>query len=113
MRRFSILMLLLAVACSVRAQVLVSGRVLDDRQQPVPYASIALTDGRTGTASNEVGEFSLKLPVLPQQLTVLSIGYERATVPVTQAGPLPAPIVLRASAVQLPEVTVRANGMSF
>lgn len=110
MRRLIIPGLLLAATCSVHAQIIVSGRLVDDKQQPVPYASIALADGRTGTASNEVGEFSLKLSALPQQLTVLSIGYERATVPVTQAGPLSAAIVLRASAVQLPEVTVRANG---
>ncbi|GAB3571534.1 peptidase associated/transthyretin-like domain-containing protein [Hymenobacter daeguensis] len=102
--------LLLLKLTAAPAQVLVSGRLVDEKQQPVPYASIALADGRTGTASNEVGEFSLKLPALPQLLTVLSIGYERTTVPVTQAGPLPAAILLRASAVQLPEVTVRANG---
>lgn len=97
-------------AVSAQAQFLVSGRLVDERQQPVPYASVTLADGRTGTASNEVGEFSLRLSALPQQLTVLSIGYERATIAVTQAGPLPTPVVLRPSAVQLPEVTVRANG---
>lgn len=110
MRRALFLLLLLFVATTASAQMLVSGRLVDEKQQPVPYASIALADGRTGTASNEVGEFSLKMPALPQQLTVLSIGYERATVLVTQAGALPAAIVLRASAVQLSEVTVRANG---
>jgi hypothetical protein len=102
--------LLLLKLTAAPAQILVSGRLIDEKQQPVPYASIALADGHAGTASNEVGEFSLKLPALPQQLVVLSIGYERAMVQVTQAGPLSEPIVLRASAVQLPEVTVRANG---
>ncbi len=92
-----------------RAQILVSGRLVDEHGQPVPYASVASADGRTGTASNEVGEFSLKIAALPQPLTVLSIGYERAIVTVTQAGALPAAVVLRPSAVELPEVTVRAN----
>ena len=106
-----LLMIFLAFpALSAAAQgVVVSGRLVDEHQQPVPYASVALADGRTGTVSNEVGEFSLRLPALPQQLTVLSIGYERAVIAVTRAGPLPAAVVLRASAVQLPEVTVRAN----
>ena len=99
----------LLATTSIHAQNLVSGRLVDEHQQPVPYASIALVDGSTGTASNEVGEFSLKLPAFPQQLTVLSIGYERTTIAVTQAGPLPV-VVLHASAVVLPEVTVRANG---
>lgn len=100
---------LLLLAFISPAQTLISGRLVDERQQPIPFASVALADGQTGTASNEAGEFSLRVPALPQQLTVLSIGYERATLAITKAGPLPAPVVLRASAVQLPEVTVRAN----
>jgi hypothetical protein len=108
MRLFFCLLVLL-VALPGMAQVQVSGRLIDERQQPVPYASIALADGQAGTASNEVGEFTLKLPALPQQLTILSIGYERAIIEVTQAGTLPSAVVLIASAVQLPEVTVRAN----
>ena len=100
---------LLLAMLPVSAQVVVSGRLVDEQQQPVPYASISLADGRSGTASNEVGEFSLKVPVLPQQLIVLSMGYERATVTASQAGALAAVVVLHPSAVQLPEVTVRAN----
>lgn len=92
-----------------QAQIVVSGRLVDERQQPVPYASVALGDGSTGTASNEVGEFSLKVPSLPQQLIILSMGYERTLLTPDKAGPLAAPVVLRPSAVQLPEVTVRAN----
>ena len=107
MRYFVLLWALLAVP--VQAQVLVAGRVVDEKGRPVPYASVALADGHTGTATNEVGEFSLKVPQLPQQLTVLSIGYERAGPSATQAGRLPADVVLKTSALQLPEVTVRAN----
>lgn len=88
---------------------MVSGRLVDEQQRAVPYASVSTADGTTGTASNEVGEFSLKLSALPQPLTVLSIGYERVVITATQAGALPAPVVLKASTVQLPEVTVRAN----
>jgi hypothetical protein len=109
MRTFFLGWLLLA-ALTGQGQILVTGRLVDERQQPVPFASIALADGRTGTASNEVGEFSLRVPALPQQLVVLSIGFERGIIVVNQAGPLPVPVVLKASAVQLPEVTVRANG---
>ncbi|MBO2007861.1 carboxypeptidase-like regulatory domain-containing protein [Hymenobacter negativus] len=110
MRYLFLFGLLMAMMGSVQAQITVSGRLVDEKQQPVPYASVALADGRTGTASNEAGEFSLKLSVLPQLLTVLSIGYERKVISVTQAGAMSTPVLLRASAVQLPEVTVRANG---
>ena len=107
MRYFFLLLLALATLPS-QAQFLVSGKLLDEHQQPVPFASVALADGRSGTASNEVGEFSLRLAALPQDLIVLSIGYERATVHIEKAGVLASPIILKASQVQLPEVTVRA-----
>ncbi|OGX81578.1 carboxypeptidase-like regulatory domain-containing protein [Hymenobacter coccineus] len=112
MRYFYCLLGALLVLCAhgpAAAQVLVTGRVVDEKGQPVPYASVALADGHTGTATNEVGEFGLRVPALPQPLTVLSIGYERTGALATQAGPLPAAIVLKASAVELPEVTVHAN----
>lgn len=102
-------LLVLLSGCPAVAQGVVTGRVVDEKGQPVPYASVALADGRTGTATNEVGEFSLRVPALPQQLVVLSIGYGRAGALATQAGALPVVIVLKASAVELPEVTVRAN----
>ena len=89
----------LLLAFSARAQFFVSGQLLDEHHRPVSFASVALPDGQAGTASNEVGGFRLRLPALPQQLTVLSIGYERAVINVVQAGPLPAAVVLRASAV--------------
>ena len=50
-----------AGALPASAQFFVSGQLLDEYQQPVSFASIALADGRTGTASNEVGEFSLRV----------------------------------------------------
>lgn len=69
-----------------------TGRVVDERDQPVPYASVALANGRTGTATNGVGEFGLRVSALPQPLTVLSIGYERAGALATQAGACQPPL---------------------
>ncbi|TPG71954.1 carboxypeptidase-like regulatory domain-containing protein [Hymenobacter nivis] len=112
MRYFYCLLGALLLLCAhgpAAAQGLVTGRVVDEKGQPVPYASVALADGRTGTATNEVGEFVLRVLALPQPLVVLSISYARAGALAVQAGPLATSIVLKASAVALPEVTVRAN----
>jgi hypothetical protein len=84
----------------------VEGRVLDERQQPVPYASVAWVNGAGGTATNEIGEFRLRAPALPLRLVALSIGYGRTELDVPSAG-APLTLVLKASAVALPEVTVR------
>ncbi|MGI4885112.1 MAG: carboxypeptidase regulatory-like domain-containing protein [Janthinobacterium lividum] len=72
-----------------------TGRVVDEKGQPVPYASVALAHGRTGTATNEIGEFGLRVPALPQPLTVLRIGYGRAGALATQVGPCQLPLCLK------------------
>jgi len=79
---------------------------MDEQQQPVPYANVGLADGSNGTATNEIGEFSLRANALPQRLVVLSMGYSRTEVEV-QAEKVPLLITLKASVVALPEVKVR------
>lgn len=100
------LVLLLPAGSAAAQSVLVLGRVVDEQRRPVPYANVGLADGSNGTATNEVGEFSLRAPGLPQQLVVLSMGYARLQTEVREVG-APVLLVLQPSAVALPEVTVR------
>ncbi|UOR03818.1 carboxypeptidase-like regulatory domain-containing protein [Hymenobacter aerilatus] len=106
LRRASVVCYLLFASYTAFSQsIRLTGKVEDAQHQPVPYASVALPDGAAGTATNEVGEFSLTVPVLPQRLVVLSIGYARTEVVAASAAPLT--ITLPPSTVQLPEVVVR------
>lgn len=102
----SVLIGLLVQLPALSQTVVVSGKVVDARQQPVPYASVGWADGSNGTATNEVGEFSLRAAALPQRLVVLSMGYERTETEV-RAAAVPLLLVLPLSAVALPEVRVR------
>ncbi|UOG76310.1 carboxypeptidase-like regulatory domain-containing protein [Hymenobacter tibetensis] len=86
--------------------ITVTGQVLDGLQRPVPYASVGVKGSQQGTATNEVGEFSLRVATLPQRIEVLSIGYAPKLVSVGAAD-VPLVVVLQASAVALPEVRVR------
>jgi CarboxypepD_reg-like domain len=86
----------------------VQGRVVDAQQQPVPFVSVALADGSQGTATNEVGEFRLRLPAPAAQLVVFGVGYQRTTVPVPADGK-PLAVTLPASVVALPEVRVSSQ----
>ncbi len=106
MRTILSVILLLLLQLPGLSQTVVKGKVVDEQQQPVPYATVGWVDGSTGTATNEVGEFSLQAPALPQRMVVLSMGYGRAEAVVTTAQ-TPVHVVLKASAVALPEVTVR------
>lgn len=97
----------LLLASQVATQdVILTGRVVDQQNRPVPYASVGVKNSQQGTATNEIGEFSLRVATLPQQLEVLSIGYSATTVLVSSPAQQ-LTIQLPASAVALPEVRVR------
>ena len=107
MKRLSITSALLLAASAVLAQnSTLTGQVVDGLQRPVPYASVGVKGSQQGTATNEAGEFSLRIASLPQQLEVLSIGYAPTVVQVSSAA-APLTVVLPANAVALPEVRVR------
>ncbi|MCC3158190.1 carboxypeptidase-like regulatory domain-containing protein [Hymenobacter sp. 15J16-1T3B] len=109
LRRLGLLLFCLGSAASLRAQgVVLQGRVLDERQQPVPFVSVALPDGSSGTATNEVGEFRLRLPAPATQLVVFGVGYQRTTAAVPASGQ-PLTVTLPASVVALPEVRVSSR----
>ncbi|WP_319232206.1 carboxypeptidase-like regulatory domain-containing protein, partial [Draconibacterium orientale] len=50
-----------------------SGRILDEQKQPVPYATIYISETRQGTTSNTNGDFSFNLPSGNFHLTVRSM----------------------------------------
>lgn len=103
--RLLVFLLLLSGAASGQG-LWVKGRVVDARQQPIPYASVGWVNGAGSTATNEIGEFRLRASALPLRLVALSMGYGRTEVEV-QSAAAPLTLVLQASAVALPEVTVR------
>lgn len=108
-----VLLLVLGSAAGLRAQsVVVQGRVVDDKQQPVPFVSVALPDGSSGTATNEVGEFRLRLAQPAAQVVVFGVGYQRTTVEVPVGGK-PLSISLPASVVALPEVRVSSRDQAL
>ncbi|UOQ76433.1 DUF5686 and carboxypeptidase regulatory-like domain-containing protein [Hymenobacter sp. 5516J-16] len=102
-----ILTLALTTASLAHAQqITLKGRVVDEKRQPVPYANVGQLGNEPGTATNEAGEFSLRVASLPRKITVISLGYAPTTVDATSATE-PLLIVLKASTVALPEVRVR------
>jgi CarboxypepD_reg-like domain len=100
------LLLVLPAAVAAQAQTVVKGLVVDEQNRPVPFANVGPPGAEPGTATNEAGEFSLRVSKLPQRLSFVSLGYVPQTLDVTSAG-APVRVVLKASTVALPEVKVR------
>ena len=90
-----------------------SGKIVDENQQPVPYAAVTayLKADQTvlkGTVSNDVGDFTLTITTEnPFYITVSYVGFE--TVKIDPQKELLASIVLKESSTALSEVVVAAK----
>lgn len=102
-------LLLCFIACffsvAASAQTKVSGVVLDDTQQPVPYANVALKGSRHMTVTNEDGRFYLESDQNYRTLVVSFVGFDTKEVALSKAVNYDFTVVLGGSEV-LNEVTV-------
>lgn len=69
------LILFLAFANSAIAQTKVSGIVVDNSNQPIPYANVVFKGSNTGVVSNEDGRFYIESPDTYTQLVVSFVGF--------------------------------------
>ncbi|MCM1501119.1 MAG: TonB-dependent receptor [Bacteroidales bacterium] len=79
-RRLFLLMLTLCLAPALLAQVKVTGKVVDETEEPVIGASVMLKGGTAGTVTDLDGNFSIDVPE-KSTLTVSCIGFITQEVP--------------------------------
>ncbi len=75
MKNLIFITFLLAFVNSIAAQTKVSGIVVDNTNQPVPYANIVFKGSKTGVVSNEDGRFYIESPDNYSFLTVSFVGF--------------------------------------
>ena len=67
----------------------INGRIIDQHTgTPIPFCNISIASSTIGSASNELGEFMIKVDSLPVQLVFSHLNYEKHEVQVTQTSPL-------------------------
>ncbi|MBT9394956.1 TonB-dependent receptor [Hymenobacter sp. NST-14] len=104
--------LLLALPALAQTSTL-RGVVLDERGQPVPFASVALPALQRGTAADADGRFSLPdLPAGSQPVQGSAVGFAAATIIVKMPRTDLLTVRLRAAASTLGEVVVTGVGRS-
>jgi hypothetical protein len=72
---FTLFILFFAFANTISAQTKVSGIVLDNTNQPLPYANIVFKGSKTGVVSNEDGRFYIESPNNYTVLLVSFVGF--------------------------------------
>lgn len=111
MKRFLYLLIGVVLPVSLSAQT-VSGRLMDENSQPLPYANVVLLSLPdsvfvSGTISGEDGSFKLEATSKKQILKISTIGYKTVYKPIAPANL--GTVQLVADAQQLGEVVVKAD----
>jgi hypothetical protein len=64
--------------------IILNGKIIDNKKEPLPFASVSIASGKIGMISNSSGLFTLKVPNNYKQdtLVVSFIGYEICKIPI-------------------------------
>ena len=90
------------------AQKVISGKVTDDKGNPVPNASVTVKDSPVGTTTNAEGNYSLTVPANATALIFSSIGLGESEVAIGNSSTVNGS--LTSTATNLAEVIVTAYG---
>ncbi len=104
-----VLLLPLFIFISSSAQVLISGKVLNQSNKSgIAYANIGIANTGLGTLSNEDGTFSLQVPPEKYNDTLLfsAIGFGKRKLPIPSIANRDITIYLKEQVIQLKEVSV-------
>ncbi|WP_196890871.1 DUF5686 family protein [Aureivirga marina] len=97
--------LFLFISVFTFAQVKVGGKVVDDKGEPIPFASVVFKNSIIGTVSNDDGTFYLEADKTYKQIEVSFIGFETKTINVKPRD-LNLKIVLKEENAVLDEIVI-------
>jgi TonB-linked SusC/RagA family outer membrane protein len=109
MNKLLTLVCALVISLSVMAQTSITGTILDDKGNPVPFASVNIKNSKAGTRADEKGNFSISASA-GQTLIVSALNYTSQEVPISGSAPITVHLVT-ASDQTLNEVVVTALGV--
>jgi hypothetical protein len=84
MKKSLFLLLFAIISPMLLAQTKVSGIVVDNSNQPIPYANVIFKNSTQGTVTNEDGKFYLESEKTYKTLQVSFMGFETKEVPLTK-----------------------------
>src|SRR5690242_6620463 len=98
----------LITSLALAAQTSITGTVVDEQNNPVPYASISIKNTKTGTQADANGHFTITVST-GQTLTVSAVNYTAQEVQINGTSPLT--VQLKSAEQTLNEVVVTALGI--
>jgi TonB-linked SusC/RagA family outer membrane protein len=104
MRKILLLFSLMLMLGTAWAQRSISGRISDDKGNPVANVSIQVKGSNVGTVTNEEGAFTISIPVNARTLVISSVGYASQEIAISNQTNIN--VVLRLENSSLDEVVV-------
>ncbi len=102
----SCLMLLSALAASATT---LSGKITDEKGDPLPFTTLYVLNTTKGTTSNINGEYAIELAPGTYELVFQYVGYKKTTKTITLgSSPATLNVTLQSEALQLKEIVVSA-----
>ncbi|MCY1722177.1 DUF5686 and carboxypeptidase regulatory-like domain-containing protein [Prolixibacteraceae bacterium Z1-6] len=102
-----LLLLSFALTSFISEAQTISGIITDEQNQPIPYATIFISEVKEGTTSNVDGLFEFVLPKGNYNLTIRSMGYYQQIKTISlQTDSLYLPITLKTQSFEIKEVKV-------
>ena len=80
-----LVLLLLIFSISTWAQTVVTGRVTDQQNNPLPSATVTIQGTNNSTQSDVNGNFSISVPNMNTKLVISSVGFASRTINASDA----------------------------
>src|ERR1700761_5053341 len=91
-------------------QVIISGKITDEQNKPVPFASIYIKNTTKGTSANSEGEYSLQLNPGTYEVQYKAVGYQQQSRKIDFKQNEIVNITLQIETYQLSDVVIKAGG---
>lgn len=88
----------------------VNGRITDDQNKAIPFASIYIKNTTKGTSANSEGEYSLQLKPGTYDIQYKAVGYRQQSQKIELDKNQSINIVLQTETYQLNDVVIKSNG---
>jgi hypothetical protein len=101
------LLFLFSFQC-ILAQSAISGKIVNTKNEPIPYATIRIENTNKGTISNDIGVFTMVVTTenKDKRLVISSLGYKTKKITLTNDIET---IILTEDITQLSEVLITSN----
>ncbi|NEW80512.1 MAG: TonB-dependent receptor, partial [Gelidibacter sp.] len=106
------MVVLLISSSAIFAQTKLTGKVVDESNQPLPGASLVVKGTKTGASTDFDGNFTLETSVTSGTLEVSFVGYEVKSISYNGSKNL-GTILLKASSESLDEIVITATSFAI